>query len=113
MVVDAAGRVIYAPDRLAEELGLGSAKRLMANGSPNALQALMPQPFLQIHRGLGVGLPAVSPPAHSCRAGAAVLLDTPSSTSDECGHSPFALTIRKQEVAGGWSSAFSLKARTC
>ncbi|KAJ9517581.1 hypothetical protein QJQ45_025108, partial [Haematococcus lacustris] len=84
----------HAPD-FATVLGK-SVHQLHANGNPNALEALLPEPYIHLHRSwLAAPLPP-QVPRHSCRSGVAMMLQAMG--IDGPMHLPFRLrSLRKKE----------------
>ncbi|KAJ9517556.1 hypothetical protein QJQ45_025104, partial [Haematococcus lacustris] len=95
VVTDKQGRLHHITQDFATVLGK-SVHQLHANGNPNALEALLPEPYIHLHRSwLAAPLPP-QVPRHSCRSGVAMMLQAMG--IDGPMHLPFRLrSLRKKE----------------
>ncbi|KAJ9530064.1 hypothetical protein QJQ45_023344, partial [Haematococcus lacustris] len=73
LVSDRQNRVLHITQQLSAMLG-STPKGLMASGAKSTLEALLAQPFSQLHASLGCSVPPHQPPAYSCRSGLSVLM---------------------------------------
>mmetsp|Transcript_29309 Transcript_29309/g.64857 ORF Transcript_29309/g.64857 Transcript_29309/m.64857 type:complete len:2212 (+) Transcript_29309:218-6853(+) len=107
LVADRRGCIRHVTSELAASLGT-TTHALMADGAANALDTVMPEPFLQLHRSLIGDSSTQTTPPYSCRSGLSVCLSAVGSDG-QAELRPFKLQVKKRDAGGDLLHVVSLE----